>query len=321
MNAQSSVIYKFDNKNVSIEQYVESRRTLIESALPLTLRPVCDGAGQLFAAMEYSLLAGGKRLRPLLFLAALESMACNTACDDKKGWLDIKKYLPFACGIEMIHTYSLIHDDLPAMDDDDMRRGRPSCHKAFDEATAILAGDGLLTHSFAVMLGIAAEAELLVPAVKLVAEKAGIGGMVAGQVIDVETEGQALSLRELQYIHSCKTGALLQASVVSGAWLSGVDAAARNALMVYAGKFGLAFQIVDDILDVVADEESLGKPVGSDAANNKTTYVTLLGLNGAKEAAVIALAEAKVALEPLGEKGRLLGLLADYYLGRQIEKF
>ncbi len=285
---------------------------MIEAALPQALRPVCPGAESLFAAMEYSLMAGGKRLRPLLFLAALESVAAPDMP------VSLEDHLPFACGIEMIHTYSLIHDDLPAMDDDDLRRGRPSCHKAFDEATAILAGDGLLTHSFAVMLRTRADAALLLPAVRLVAEKAGVDGMVSGQVIDVAKEGEPLTLAELQYIHSCKTGALLQAAVVAGGWLAGADAAVRDALMAYAGSFGLAFQIVDDILDVVADEQALGKPVGSDAANHKTTYVTLLGLDGARSAAKEALRDAKAALQPLGQQGELLAELADACLGRQI---
>lgn len=297
--------------NASIKAYIKDRQAMIESALPQALLPVCLGAERVFDAMGYSLMAGGKRLRPLLFLAALESVAAPKA-------VRLEDYLSFACGIEMIHTYSLIHDDLPAMDDDDLRRGRPSCHRAFDEATAILAGDGLLTHSFAMMLRTKADAALLLPAVRLVAEKAGIDGMVSGQMIDVAMEGQPLMLKELQYIHSCKTGALLQAAVVAGGWLAGADEDIRSALMGYAGHFGLAFQIVDDILDVVADEESLGKPVGSDAANNKTTYVTLLGLDGAKEAAAAALADAKAALLPLGERGELLAALADACLGQKI---
>lgn len=297
---------------LDIKNYMEERRALIESALPQALQPVCRGAEQLFAAMEYSLMAGGKRLRPLLFLAALESIAAR---DES---IRAEDYLPFACGIEMIHTYSLIHDDLPAMDDDDLRRGRPSCHKAFDEATAILAGDGLLTHSFAVMLSTPAAAERLLPAIRLVAEKAGIYGMVSGQVIDVAAEGQPLTLQQLQYIHSCKTGALLQAAVVAGGWLAGADAVMRDALMSYAGSFGLAFQIIDDILDIVADEQTLGKPIGSDAANNKTTYVTLLGLDGARAAAAAALADAQAALQSLGTRGELLAALADACLGAQL---
>jgi geranylgeranyl diphosphate synthase type II len=290
-----------------IEEYVAARRNMVERALAECLSTVCPGAERLFEAMNYSLLAGGKRLRPVLFLTALESFSGMNE-------QTLAEYLPFACGIEMLHTYSLIHDDLPAMDDDDLRRGRPSCHKAFDEATAILAGDGLLTHCFAKLLSVPAEPTRLVAAVRYFAEQSGIFGMVAGQEIDVMKEGQPLTLSELQYIHDCKTGALLRGAVVSGGYLGGANETERQALAKYGRQFGLAFQIVDDILDVVGDEKLLGKPVGSDEANNKTTYVSLLGLDGAKQAAAEAVTEAKKALLPLGKRGEVLGELADYYL-------
>lgn len=294
----------------NIAEYISARKQLIESALKAALRPVYPGAERLFAAMSYSLLAGGKRLRPLLFLAAAEGFA-------RPDEEELAAYLPFAAGIEMLHTYSLIHDDLPAMDDDDLRRGRPSCHKQFDEAAAILAGDGLLTHCFAQMLSAPLEAARLVKAGRYFAEKAGVYGMVAGQTLDIQAEGKPLALAELQAIHRAKTGALLAAAVVCGGILGGADEQEQQALAAFGEGFGLAFQIVDDILDEVGDEKILGKPVGSDAENQKTTYVTLLGLPGAKKAAAEATAAAVAALAPLGDKGRRLAGLAEYYLRRE----
>ncbi|MCL2817475.1 MAG: polyprenyl synthetase family protein, partial [Clostridiales bacterium] len=194
----------------------------------------------LFEAMRYSVFAGGKRLRPALFLAVLRLFG-----------LENKAYLPFACGLEMIHTYSLIHDDLPAMDNDDLRRGRPTSHKVFGEAQAILAGDALLTHAFCVMLkaAVAAQPQRLLAAVDYVAWQSGIGGMVAGQSADIVCEGRELSEEELRYIHERKTGALFCASVVSAALLAGAREEEIASLSAYAQKLGLVFQIADDILD------------------------------------------------------------------------
>lgn len=292
-------------EKMNLQDYIAARRALVEDALQVALSPVYPGAERLFAAMEYSLLAGGKRLRPLLLLAAAEGFGGKA--DD---------VLPFAVGVEMLHTYSLIHDDLPAMDDDDMRRGRPSCHKQFDEATAILAGDGLLTHAFAKQCAAAAEPECKLAAIRYFAQNAGIYGMVAGQTLDIAAEGQSIDLAGLKAIHRAKTGALLAAAVVCGGILAGADEAEQTQLEKFGYAFGLAFQIVDDILDEVGDAKLLGKPVGSDAANHKVTYVTLLGLDGAKAAAAEVTAEAVAALEPLGAKGQLLAELAEYYLQR-----
>ncbi len=294
--------------NFNIPEYIKEKQSEIETALSTCLRPYEAGAQRLFEAMEYSLLAGGKRLRPLLCLAVLESFG-----------KDSKDFLNFACGLEMIHTYSLIHDDLPAMDDDDLRRGRPSCHKQFDEATAILAGDGLLTHSFAKMTSVLpyAPAENVVAAIKEVSLSVGLAGMVSGQIMDLAAEDRSVELLELQQIHRYKTGKLLACSVKSAGILAACSAAEVAALEVYGEKFGLAFQIVDDILDVTADEATLGKPVGSDAENHKSTYITLLGLEEAKAAAKVAVDEAKVAIEILGDKGEVLQALADYFLNRE----
>lgn len=225
-------------------------------------------------AMAYSAEAGGKRLRSLLTLEF-----CRLVGGDPK------KALPFACSIEMIHTYSLIHDDLPCMDNDDFRRGRPSCHKKFGEATALLAGDGLLTKAF----GVAAEAELpgdvITEAVKTLSAFAGPEGMVAGQMIDLTNEKVPPTASVLELTYRLKTSALLQAACRMGVLAGGGNEAQLAAAGDYAYKLGMAFQIVDDILDVTGDAAVLGKPVGSDAANGKVTFVTLLGLEGAREMA------------------------------------
>lgn len=296
---------KLQAKDWDLQTYINARHTLIESALAGVLTPAYPEAERLFAAMKYSLLAGGKRLRPLLLLAAAEGFGARAA--------DV---LPFALGVEMLHTYSLIHDDLPAMDDDDMRRGRPSCHRQFDEATAILAGDGLLTHAFASAAQAAVDSACTLAAVRYFACNAGVYGMVAGQTLDIAAEGRAIDLTELKAIHRAKTGALLAAAVVCGGILAGANDAEQAALEDFGYSFGLAFQIVDDILDEVGDAGLLGKPVGSDAANHKVTYVTLLGLDAARAAAADATNDAVEALAPLGAKGALLAGIAGYYLRR-----
>lgn len=223
--------------------------------------------GRLAESMRYSLLAGGKRVRPVLCLA----------------WADLvgesmDKVLDFACAIECIHTYSLIHDDLPAMDNDDLRRGKPSNHKQFDEATAILAGDALLTEAFVLACGLDLPAERIVAATRQLALAAGPRGMVGGQVLDMSLTGQRSLLDQLQAMHS-KTGALLASSCVTGALLGGGDAALQAKAMEYGQAIGLAFQVADDILDVVGTEQALGKPVGSDTAHGKSTYPALLGID------------------------------------------
>ena len=299
----------------SINEYLKQRRELLEAEMARLLQKPYPGAERLFAAMEYSLMAGGKRLRPLLFLAAAEGFAAESRMfPGENGPVD---FLPFACGIEMLHTYSLIHDDLPAMDNDDLRRGRPSCHKQFDEATAILAGDGLLTHCFAVMLSSPLPPADLVRAVQYFAQNAGVYGMVAGQIMDIAAEGKAIDAVGLQAVHRAKTGALLAASVVCGGILAGADAAEQQALEQFGLHFGMAFQIIDDILDVAGDKSVLGKPVGSDAANGKITYVSLLGPDEARRQAAEYTSAAVQALAPLGAKGGRLAQIAEYCLERK----
>jgi len=259
--------------------------------------------------MGYSLFAGGKRLRPALVMGAAE--LCGGRSED---------VMPFACGIEMIHTYSLIHDDLPAIDNDDYRRGRLTSHKAFDEAKAILAGDGLLSFAFEIMLRAALtgkEPLHLLRAAEDIAHAAGVQGMVAGQWVDVRSEGQQLDMETLEYIHDNKTAAMIVGALKAGAHAAGADEPAVTALARYGRELGLTFQIIDDILDVVGDQKELGKPVGSDAANQKQTYVTRLGVEGAFAEAVKHTGEASAALEVFGEKAVFLDQLAQYLLKRR----
>lgn len=285
-----------------------------------------DGVSSLFttapkgllAAMEYSLMAGGKRLRPVLCLAF--SRLCATGESDNGGSGN-DPAMPFAAAIECIHSYSLVHDDLPAMDDDDMRRGKPSCHKRFDEATAILAGDALLTDAFALMASCAGTtpAARVLRAVAVVAECAGSSGMVGGQFLDMAYTGQKeLDLEKLRAMHAMKTGALIRASCLAGTILGGGGSEEEAAADAYGRALGAAFQITDDILDETGDAALLGKPVGSDAAMGKVTYVSLLGLEKSREMAAREKDRAVAALFPFaGRPGAdFLQGLASYVVDR-----
>jgi geranylgeranyl diphosphate synthase type II len=260
---------------------------------------------RLAAAMRYSVLGGGKRLRPVLCLMAAEACDCNPT-----------KAIAAACALELVHTYSLIHDDLPAMDNDDLRRGRPTCHKAFDEATAILAGDGLLTLSFELIARDVSPAAAALRCVRILAEAAGPGGMVGGQMADLQAEELALdhgnqgSLAELEAIHRRKTGALLRAPLEMGAVIAGASQSHRDALGLYGRAVGLAFQIIDDLLDVQGDETKLGKRVGKDSGLGKWTYPRFLGIEGSRRRAQQLADEAVAALAPLGSGGLRLRELA-----------
>ena len=257
-------------------------------------------------AMKYSVRNGGKRIRPMLTLEFCK--ACGT---------EPEKALPFACAVEMIHTYSLIHDDLPCMDDDDYRRGKPSCHIAFGEANALLAGDALLTLAFETAVKADIAAENVVRAVKELSYSAGILGMVGGQVLDLQNENKALTLSELEQIHNLKTGELIRVACVLGCVAAGADEEKIKAAEAYAKGIGLTFQIVDDILDVTSDAETLGKPIGSDAENQKTTYVSLFGIEKSKEVAAELTRKAKAALAVYDENTEALSLLADNLLIRK----
>lgn len=293
---------------IPLLEFLDARRALIEATLP-TLLPAAPAV--IDAAMRYSLLGGGKRLRPLLVLAAAEAVAANPdrARDEA---------LPAACAVEMIHTYSLIHDDLPAMDDDSLRRGRPTSHVVHGEGLAILAGDGLQAEAFAVLARWPASPDPAVQARKLrtlllVAEASGAAGMVGGQAIDLAADPahasrtgrqpDRLEAPALSDMHARKTGALIRASVLAGAVMGGAGEPAIAALDDYAREIGLAFQIVDDVLDVEGASAELGKTAGKDAASGKPTFVSLHGLDGARALAAACLERAEAALDA-GELGQ-----------------
>lgn len=283
-----------------------ARIELVEEALIKELREESALDEQLCSSMKYSLTAGGKRLRPILLMAAAD-VAGGRGED----------FIQVACAIEMIHTYSLIHDDLPAMDNDDYRRGKLTNHKVYGEAMAILAGDALLTQAFEVMLrqpGV--PADVLLKVVREMAIAAGPNGMVGGQAIDLESEGKHVPMETLKKLHMGKTGALFRAAIRSGAILAGADEKQLADLTAYADAFGLAFQITDDILDVVGNEAIIGKPVGSDERNDKSTYVTLTSLETARELAAQVVADGVKALEGFGDKAVFLRELLESLLVR-----
>lgn len=264
------------------------------------------------SAMEYGIAGGGKRIRPVLTMAV---------CDMLGG--SLRDAARLGCAVEAIHSYSLIHDDLPCMDDDDLRRGKPSCHKAYGEAVALLAGDGLLTKAFAILAGEepyeAMTAEAVLTAVRELADAAGVYGMIGGQVIDLECEERRdVTLEELETLHRGKTGAMIRVSAILGAVCGGFldrTASKMQKIIAFSEYLGLAFQIKDDILDVIGQEELLGKPIGSDAAQNKNTFVTLMGLEGAEAELARLTALAKASLDGLDDTEFLLGF-ADYLLER-----
>ncbi len=263
----------------------------------------------IYEAMNYSLLSGGKRLRPVLLLAAYELFRN-----------DEDTALPFACAMEMIHTYSLIHDDLPAMDNDDYRRGRPSNHKKFGEAAAILAGDGLLNKAFETGLKAAINGgidyEKALRALYEIAKSSGSEGMIGGQVVDMFGHEKISDLEDLKFMYSLKTGAIIKSSVAAGAMLGGANDEQLAALEEFADKIGLAFQIEDDILDVTGTLEKLGKATGSDAANHKTTYLTYVSVEEARRQAETLTDEAIKRLDIFGEKAFYLKELARYLTSR-----
>jgi len=288
----------------AIHDRIEALRRLVDEALERELPPETAWPETIHRAVRYSLFAGGKRLRPVLALASGEAVGG-----------DREELMPFACAVEMIHTYSLIHDDLPAMDDDDLRRGKPTSHKVFGEANAILAGDALLTRAFHVLAQVpeAYDGERLrrrFQATALLAEASGSQGLIGGQVVDLESAGREVEEAELERMHRAKTGALIGACVQGGAILGGAGAEPLRHLSRYGRAIGLAFQIVDDVLDATETAESLGKTPGKDLSAGKATYVRLFGLARSRALAQELLAEALAALEPLGEHGELLAGLA-----------
>tara|TARA_B100001939_G_C16883900_1_gene592179 strand:- start:367 stop:1257 length:891 start_codon:yes stop_codon:yes gene_type:complete len=285
--------------------YLSQARERVEAALDGSLAP--ERPESLREAMRYSLLAGGKRLRPIL---------CLAACELAGG--DGELAMPTAVALEMIHTMSLIHDDLPAMDDDDLRRGRPTNHKVYGEAVAILAGDALLTRAFEMvsLRSPGVPPDRLLKVVGELSLVAGAPGLVGGQVVDLESEGKDVDLDTLEYIHLHKTGALLSACVITGATIGGADEALIAALRVYARGIGLAFQIIDDILDITASSEVLGKTAGKDLIADKTTYPKLLGLEESRRRADALVREAKAVLKPWEQRSMPLLALADFITSR-----
>ena len=256
----------------------------IEQALDLSLFRQ-EGDSDVLEAMRYSLLGGGKRVRGILTLATCEMISGDSIAA-----------MPAACAIEMIHAYSLIHDDLPAMDDDDLRRGKPSCHIAFGQATAILAGDALLTEAFNQLCRLECERHVR-QCVGMLAQAAGFRGMVLGQQLDISSQGKTLTPAQVSRMNSLKTGALLRAAVQMGAEVAGADESQMKALVTYADSLGVTFQIMDDILDQTSDAAALGKPVGSDSRNQKATTVSVLGIDKARTFAEKCTAQGNAALE------------------------
>ncbi len=285
--------------------YLAKAKTRVEAALDSSLGP--ERPEELREAMRYSLLAGGKRLRPIL---------CLASCELTGG--DSDKALPTAVAIEMIHTMSLIHDDLPSMDNDDLRRGRPTNHKVYGDALAILSGDALLTRAFEMvsLRTSGVSSERLLKVVGELSMVAGAPGLVGGQVVDLQCEGKNVDLETLEYIHLHKTGALLKASVVCGALIGGANEDLLDALSRYAKSIGLAFQIVDDILDVTSSSDVLGKTAGKDLVADKTTYPKLLGIDESRRKANELIDNAKAVLQPWREKAAPLLALAEYIATR-----
>lgn len=282
------------------------RKALVEQTLKQELYREAPLDAKLAESMEYSLMAGGKRLRPILVMAAADAVGADGA-----------QFVTTGCALEMIHTYSLIHDDLPAMDNDDYRRGKLTNHKVYGAGLATLAGDALLTLAFEVLLrqtGVSDVTRLAV--VREMAMAAGMNGMVGGQAIDLASEGHRIPMELLKKMHMGKTGALFRAAIRSGAILGGANDAQLAALTRYADAFGLAFQITDDILDVVGDEAAIGKPVGSDERNHKSTYVTLLSLEKAQALAKATVDDAIAALDEFGDEAAFLRGLVQMLIER-----
>ena len=289
--------------------YIEQKSLQINEALEKIFQRF-HSKETLIAAMQYSLMAGGKRIRPVLCLGAAEAVGGNPA-----------DALPAACALEMIHTYSLIHDDLPAMDNDSLRRGKPTCHIAFDEATAILAGDALLTLAFEVLASAASEHEVFavkwLKVIQIIAVAAGCRGMIQGQMLDMASEGGNRSAAELESMHTLKTGALIEASLHCGALIA--DAGIQETLMLknFARSIGLAFQVTDDLLNVEGNPELMGKAIGTDRQHDKSTYPAVLGLDASKKFARQLVRNALQALENFDKKAEPLRALAIYIIERK----
>ncbi|HLR80712.1 MAG TPA: farnesyl diphosphate synthase [Bacillota bacterium] len=289
----------------TLQQYISDKQKMIQAEITNYFRGL-NIPNTLKESMLYSLEAGGKRLRPVLMIASYEAYG-----------EDVKKVISSAIALEMIHTYSLIHDDLPAMDDDDYRRGKLTNHKVFDEATAILAGDALLTYSFEIVANDPLlEDKQKVEIITRLAESSGPKGMVAGQILDLEAEKKEVSLEELERIHTYKTGELIKFAIYTGAYLGNASRQQLAHLKDFAYYLGLIFQVQDDILDIVGDEEKIGKAIGSDLDNHKSTYPNLLGLEGAMQQKDIYVEQAKECLKKAKANHSYLLGLVDHFSQR-----
>ena len=296
--------------NLAFKDFVQASHEHVDKALNLYL-PLDQDPTQLREAMRYSLFNGGKRVRPTLAYAS--ALAIHSDALDTQ--LDLLNRI--ACALESLHSYSLVHDDLPAMDDDDLRRGKPTCHIAFNEATAILAGDALQTFAFELLSEATnVDAKIQLDLIRQLSKASGVQGMVLGQAIDLSAVDKTIDLTQLENMHRHKTGALIRASVSMGATALGASVVQLSALDTYAAAIGLAFQVQDDILDVVADTETLGKQQGADIARNKPTYVALLGLEGARAKAQELHQQALTAVESFGDSANYLRALSAYIIER-----
>jgi len=297
--------------SIKIKQYLDERKTLVDKALQKFMPKPSGLAREVIKAMNYSLFAGGKRIRPILCIAGAEAVGGST-----------DSVVPVACAIELIHTYSLIHDDLPVMDNDDLRRGKPTNHKVFGEAVALLAGDGLLTLSFNLMAGYGAEKEVekkaLLRVIDLIASAAGYKGMVGGQVVDITYEGKESDPAVVEYIHRHKTAALIAASVTAGTILAGGNKDEEKSINRYGQQIGLAFQIADDILNVEGDKGLMGKGTGSDKEKGKITYPSVFGAAESKNIQKQLIENAIESLKRFDNKAEPLRDLARYIINRKL---
>jgi geranylgeranyl diphosphate synthase type II len=300
---------KYQTVGFSLSEYLKAKQDIINKWLIRLIPPENAFPATIHKSIHYSLMAGGKRIRPILTIASAESVGG-----------DMEAALPFACAIEMIHTYSLIHDDLPAMDNDDLRRGQPTCHKVFGEGIAILAGDALLTHAFSTLsrpdLGTHLSVENRILIIHELAKASGVEGMIGGQVLDLEAQNQSLELDELSTIHKLKTGNLIKASTKIGALIAEADGKDVEALSAYGQYLGLAFQIMDDLLDIEGSEETLGKTFKSDLTNHKSTYPALIGIDASRIKAKEAIDKAIAFIEHFDHRADVLRELALYAITR-----
>ncbi len=294
---------------MELRTYLDQQRKLINQYLDQHLPLADQYPPTIHEAMRYSVFAGGKRVRSILALAATEAVGG-----------DAKVVLPVACALELIHTYSLVHDDLPAMDDDDLRRGKPTCHKVFGEATAILTGDALLTMAFELLTSPSLALKITpikqLEIIRRISQAVGSYGLIGGQVMDIESEGKQIDAPQLEYIHTHKTGCLIRVSVIAGGMAADCSEEHLNSLSHYGEKVGLAYQIMDDILDVEGESEEIGKNPGSDTALGKATYPAMWGIKQAKNQARDLISDTQQDLAPLGEQAYRLGELARFIVKR-----